>query len=131
MLKSGQITGCFNSQLERIDPSGVVVRSVEDGSESHIEADDVLLSIGFESDQSLLAGLGVRLVGSEQAVEHDSQTMETNVAGVHVAGTAVAGTQARFKVYIENSHVHARRIAAALTGGVPPEEPVYNELPES
>ena len=43
----------------------------------------------------------------------------------------VAGTQARFKVYIENSHIHARRIAAALGGGDPPEEPEYNLLPES
>ena len=131
MLASGQLAACFGVEVVMIKPAGVVVRSLADGREQLIEADDVLLAIGFESDQSLLRELGVHLVGNEQAVEHDPQTMETNVKGVYIAGTAVAGTQARFKVYIENSHVHARRIAAALTGGPPPEEPVYNALPES
>ena len=57
--------------------------------------------------------------------------METTVPGLFVAGTAVAGTQHRFKVYIENSHVHAHRIVAAFAGEEPPPDPVLPVLPES
>ena len=131
MLKSGQVQGRFGVVPVRIDRSGIVVRNIDSGVEEMVEADDVLLAVGYESDQSLLRSLGVTLHGPEESVDHDPDTMETNVPGVFVAGTVVAGTQARFRVYIENSHVHAKRIAAALTGGVPPVEPAYNELPES
>lgn len=131
MIRSGQIETRFDTEVVEIGPSEVRFRRSGDGHESSGRHDDVLLCIGFESDQGLLAGLGVELLGEAGAVRHDPLTMETSVPGVHVAGTVVAGTQARFKVYIENSHIHARRIAAALAGGDPPEEPEYNLLPES
>ena len=75
--------------------------------------------------------VGAEIEGEAGSVLHDPSTMATSVEGVYVAGTAVAGTQARFRVYIENSHIHARRIAAALSGGPPPDEPDYPLLPES
>ena len=49
--------------------------------------------------------------------------METNVPGVYVAGTAVAGTQDKYRVFIENCHVHVHRIVAALTGPRTPTAP--------
>jgi thioredoxin reductase (NADPH) len=48
--------------------------------------------------------------------------METTVPGLYVAGTAAAGTQSRFKLFIENCHVHAERIAAHLAGREPARE---------
>jgi thioredoxin reductase (NADPH) len=59
---------------------------------------------------------GVRLAGPENRPELNEQTMETNVAGVYAAGTAVAGTQQRYRLFVENCHVHVGRILAALTG---------------
>ena len=62
----------------------------------------------------------------------DHKTMETNVPGLYVAGTATAGTQRRTKVFIETSHVHASRIARAVTGRGPVgEAEAYGELEES
>ena len=58
-------------------------------------------------------------------------TMETSIPGIFVAGTATAGTQGSFKVYIENSHIHAQRIAAHLAGEPVPGDPVLPELPEA
>jgi thioredoxin reductase (NADPH) len=46
--------------------------------------------------------------------------METTVPSVHIAGTAVGGSQPRARIFIENSHVHVERIARALTGQTPP-----------
>jgi len=43
--------------------------------------------------------------------------METNVQGVFVAGTAVAGTPPRkVTVIVETCHVHVPRIVAAIQG---------------
>jgi thioredoxin reductase (NADPH) len=57
--------------------------------------------------------------------------METNVPGVYVAGTAVAGTQDKYRVFIENCHVHVDRILAALTGAPTPPTPQPIASPES
>jgi thioredoxin reductase (NADPH) len=57
--------------------------------------------------------------------------METNVPGLYVAGTATAGTQQSYTVFIENCHIHAQRIAAALAGEPPPSAPEPLERPES
>jgi thioredoxin reductase (NADPH) len=64
---------------------------------------------------------GVQLQGVERAPVHDSRTMETNVPGLYVAGTAVGGTQIRFEHFISTSHDHVARIVRALTGHLPQE----------
>jgi thioredoxin reductase (NADPH) len=42
--------------------------------------------------------------------------MQTNVPGLFVAWTAAAGTQQRFRLFIENSHHHVAKIVKAITG---------------
>ena len=85
-----------------------------------IPADFVLALIGYAQDNTLFKHAGVELSGESQAPIFDEQTMETNVPGIYVAGTAVAGTQDRFRVFIENCHVHVDRILAAITGARAP-----------
>jgi thioredoxin reductase (NADPH) len=61
--------------------------------------------------------LGVALEGAERAPRHDPETMESNVPGVFIAGTAVAGTPPRkVSVIVETCHVHVPRIVAAIRG---------------
>ena len=45
--------------------------------------------------------------------------MQTNLPGVYVAGTAAAGTQLSFKLFIENCHAHVVRILRHLAGQEP------------
>ena len=91
----------------------------------------MLLLVGYEADMSLCRMAGVELQGDGQAPAHDPDTMQTNVPGVYVAGTAVAGTQDRYRLFIENCHVHVERILAHLTGQIADApEPVF-ERPES
>ncbi|MNC96782.1 hypothetical protein D3C83_142420 [compost metagenome] len=61
----------------------------------------------------------------------DEKTMETNVPGVFVAGTATGGTQDRYTVFIENCHIHVDRIVASLTGEAAPAPRALPEQPES
>lgn len=85
-----------------------------------VEADFVLLLTGYVSDTTLFKMAGVELVGENQAPVFDPRTMQTNVPGVYVAGTAAAGTQVSFRLFIENCHPHVYRIVAALTDQPPP-----------
>jgi thioredoxin reductase (NADPH) len=102
------------------------------GEPFDVEADCVLALTGYEMDTALLESAGVELIGEGRMPQHSPRTMETNIPNLFVAGTASAGTQHRFTVFIENSHVHAARIVAAITGGTPeqPEQPEY-PMPES
>ena len=100
------------------------------------ETDFVLLCTGFVPDMSLFESVGVTLLGPERVPVCDLATMETNVPGVYVAGTAAAGIQTRYTLSIENSHEHVTRIVTAITGRRPHkigtiEARRYDALPES
>jgi len=82
-------------------------------------ADFVLLNTGFVADPGLFKLAGVNLIGEQCSPQFNPDTMETNVPGFYVAGTAAAGTQKRYRLFIENCHVHVGRIVAALTGSWP------------
>jgi thioredoxin reductase (NADPH) len=96
-----------------------------------LDADFVLLLVGYEQDPTLLRLAGIELDGVCNVPTYDAATMETNVPGIYVAGTAIGGTQERYTVFIENCHVHVERILAALTGSATPAAPEPIALPES
>jgi thioredoxin reductase (NADPH) len=98
-----------------------------------VAADEVLLLTGYAQDPDLFEQAGVTLEGPGRKPRFDEETMETDVPGLYVAGTAAAGTQlGGVRAFIENTHVHVERVVAAVTGREPPrvDAPVY-ELPES
>jgi thioredoxin reductase (NADPH) len=86
-------------------------------STGEVAADFVLLMTGYRQDPTLFDMLGVGLEGDAREPVHDPETMETNVPGVFIAGTAVAGTPPRkVSVIVETCHVHVPRIVAAIRG---------------
>jgi thioredoxin reductase (NADPH) len=102
-----------------ITPSHVVLDE-SGGKRIEHPADFVLLLTGFIGDMRLFEIAGVNLVGEERAPEHNPETMETNVPGLYVAGTAAGGERKqRYSYFIENCHVHVERIVKALTGKTP------------
>ncbi|MDB5290345.1 MAG: Pyridine nucleotide-disulfide oxidoreductase [Phycisphaerales bacterium] len=96
-----------------------------------IPADFVLLLIGYAQDNKLLRLAGVQLQGDNQGPVFDERTMETNIPGLYVAGTAVGGTQDKYRIFIENCHVHVDRIIAAFIGEKPPAAPEPIARPET
>jgi len=123
-LRKGEINFLPSTIPVEITPSHVMLATTEDGRTpagdpiKH-ETDFVLLATGFVADMKLFEKAGVTLVGSAQAPLCDEATMETDVPGLYVAGTAAAGTQARFKSFISTSHDHVAKIVKALTGQAP------------
>ena len=82
-----------------------------------IDADFVLMMTGYRQDPTLFNLFGVEVEGPACQPVHDPETMETNVPGVFIAGTAVAGTPPRkVSVIVETCHVHVPRIVAAISG---------------
>jgi thioredoxin reductase (NADPH) len=80
-----------------------------------VQADFVLALTGYRQDTSLFEMLGVDLQGEDHRPRYDESTMETNVPGVFVAGTAIAGSPVeRVRIIVEDCHVHVDRIANAL-----------------
>jgi thioredoxin reductase (NADPH) len=130
LIQSGRLKAYFNTTLKQIR-AGSAVLADQDGKEIQAPADFVLLLIGYEADMSLCRMAGIELKADGQIPVFDPVTMETNVPGVYVAGTAVAGTQGKYQVFIENCHVHTDRIMASLTGKTPPAAPEPVERPES
>jgi thioredoxin reductase (NADPH) len=131
LLESGRIKGHFLTQPIAISPTHATLRRMSDGHTYDVPADFVLMMIGYEQDNTLLKLAGVKLIGDCGAPAYDDRTMETNVPGLYVAGTAVGGTQDKYTVFIENCHVHVDRIVAALTGVSPPPAPAPLARPES
>jgi thioredoxin reductase (NADPH) len=81
-----------------------------------IPADFVLLLIGYVMDPTLLEMAGVELWGPGRTPRLTPDTMESNVRGLYVAGTAAAGTQLSYKLFIENCHAHVVRILRHVAG---------------
>jgi thioredoxin reductase (NADPH) len=136
LIESGKMPGYFQTAPSAITPTTVrLARSgaTAPGASSSMELpfDFVLLLIGYEQDNALFKLAGIRLDADCGAPTYDPRTMETNVPGLYVAGTAVGGTQEKYSVFIENCHVHVERIVSALTGASPPEAPAPLALPES
>lgn len=107
-----------------IRPCSVVLGRMQDGElgpgeQLEHETDFVLLCTGFEADLSLFERAGITLTGRERIPVYEPQTMETDVPGIYVAGTAASGNQVRYNLFIENCHEHVQRIVVAITGCPP------------
>jgi thioredoxin reductase (NADPH) len=126
LIRDGRVRWLPSTVVREIRGDAVLLDSGE------VAADSVLLLTGYEQDSDLFEQAGITLDGPGRRPRFDEQTMETNVPGLFVAGTATAGTQlGGVKEFIETSHVHVARIVAALTRTAPPVEAPSYEMPES
>ena len=146
LMESGRIRSYLGTVPTRITPASVELSPWADpdaaadptfsfaaanGRPRTVAADFVLALIGYRADMTLARLAGVALDAACERPAYDERTMETNVPGVFVAGTAVAGTQDKYRVFIENCHVHVTRILAALTGAPTPPTPQPIASPET
>jgi thioredoxin reductase (NADPH) len=119
-VKEGQIAVRWNSRVAAIAPPDVIL-TTSDGQD-RLKADRVYVMTGFAPNVDLLRECGVPIGAKTGIPEHDSDTLETSVPGVFIAGVVVAGYDAN-KVFIENGRYHGERIVARLLGQRAPAEP--------
>jgi len=115
MVRDNRVRVMTSVTPVEIKPKSIVIQSVDDGSLTELDADFVLMLTGYEQDTSLLESAGVEFSGDAKAPRYDEATMETNVPGLFLAGTAVQGSPVgRVRVIVENCHVHVPRIVNAI-----------------
>lgn len=130
LVKSGHVRGHMETipvafrpgeaDLQPVAWDDATGAATPQGEPYTITADFVLCFTGWEMSGALLTSAGVALDGPEHAPRVNPETMESNVPGLYVIGTATGGSQREYAVFIENSHVHVERVVRALTGATPP-----------
>ena len=110
-IKNGEIKAYFQSQVKEIQPEQVLVDTPK--GEVRLKNDFVFALTGYHPDYDFLKDLGVKLSADECRPTADPETLETNVAGVYVAGVVVAGSKTS-EIFIENGRFHGQKIAADL-----------------
>jgi len=111
-LKCGEINACFESQLVRIEPDRVTIRIRQD-QELELDNDEVLVMIGYHPDTSLMEQAGVLVDRVSGVPAFDPQTLESNVAGLYLAGSLIVGNESN-KIFIANGRQHGEQIISAI-----------------
>jgi thioredoxin reductase (NADPH) len=108
-IKEGSIDARFGAFVIEIRPTSVVLAGGEE-----LPADAVFLLVGYHPDWDLQASAGVEL-NDRRAPIYDPETFETNVAGLFVAGGALAGIDTG-TIFIENGRFHGEKIVEVIAG---------------
>lgn len=106
-VKAGEIKARFSAEVLRIEPEGVVIRNAG-GGEERLRADRVYPLIGFQPDFALFRRIGIELDDDGRPTINPA-TLETNVPGIYMAGSIVAGTKIS-EVFIENGRYDGEKI---------------------
>ncbi len=113
-IKAGQIQAAFNTTIAEITGEYIVLAHAN-ALQQH-RADSVFVLVGFGPDSRLLRDAGVHLDPLTLAPAADPSTLETNVPGLFVAGSVVAGKETN-KIFVENGRQHGTIIIEALLRG--------------
>jgi thioredoxin reductase (NADPH) len=68
---------------------------------------------GYHPDFTFIESLGVRLDPESRKPALDPNTLESNVAGIHLAGVVIGGRYTG-EIFIENGRFHGKQIIQAL-----------------
>jgi thioredoxin reductase (NADPH) len=114
-VREGKIKTKFNTLITKIEPKRIELENVETNEKEWLDADFVLLLVGYTPDAQLLERCGVALKQPSLVPIYDENTFETNVPGLYVSGTVMAGIHTE-KVFIENGRDHAAAIIDHICG---------------
>ncbi|HJO38649.1 MAG: YpdA family putative bacillithiol disulfide reductase [Vicinamibacterales bacterium] len=110
-IAEGSIPARFETDVREIHPREVVVETR--GRPEVLPADHVLLMTGYRTDSTLMRQAGVRLDPETFVPEHDAATLESNVPGFYIAGTALTGVHSG-RIFIENGRFHGQVVIDAI-----------------
>ncbi|MFW5785702.1 MAG: NAD(P)-binding domain-containing protein [bacterium] len=118
LIEKGRIAFYPETQPVEIRPGEAVL--TETGSRGHtdraVPADFVYLATGYEADTTLLRAAGVTFDPEGEVPVFNTDTMETSVPGIYVAGTAIGGNTAGYKIFVATCHDHAVKILSHAFG---------------
>ncbi|MEC3876000.1 YpdA family putative bacillithiol disulfide reductase [Chryseobacterium salviniae] len=107
-ISEGSINAYFNAELLKIKEKTVIFKDRK-GTMHEIENDFVLAMTGYLPDFDFLKNSGIELQGECLNPLYNSETMETNVKNLYLAGVVCGGKDTHLW-FIENSRIHAEMI---------------------
>jgi len=110
-IKAGQIQALFSTRVKEIVRDGIVVEN--DAGVQELAVRQVFALTGYHPDYEFIEGLGVRLDAESRRPALDPNTLESNVAGIYLAGVVVAGRHTG-EIFIENGRFHGKQIIEGL-----------------
>ncbi len=110
-IKNGDVAAFFQSRVTHIGDDLVTVETPKGVIE--LRNDFVFALTGYHPDFELLESMGIELLGEQKRPACDPQTLETNVAGIYIAGVVLAGVRTS-EIFIENGRFHGQHIAQDL-----------------
>jgi thioredoxin reductase (NADPH) len=111
-IRGGEIRALFKTRVVQIGTGSVLVEGAMWRKET-LPARQVFLLTGYHADFEFLEGLGVCLDPKTRKPQIDSETLESNVPGIYLAGVVIGGLQAN-EIFIENGRFHGKQILAGL-----------------
>ena len=112
-IKAGEIAARFGTSVEAIEPGWVLVTAGgQEGTEApreRIPADRVYLLTGYHPDFSLFTAIGIEQDEESCRPRLDPLTLESNIPGIYLAGSATAGRNTS-EVFIENGRYDGDKI---------------------
>lgn len=111
LAKNGDVSMRFNTSLKEVKEHEVTI--VENGVEKVLANDFVFAMTGYHPNHQFIRDMGVYVDEESGRPEFDSETMETNIEGLFIAGVIAAGNNAN-EIFIENGRFHGGQIAVAI-----------------
>ena len=116
-IKNGEIQAYFKSRLLEIHPKTVLLDTPE--GVVTLKNDFVFAMTGYRPDLEFLGSLGIRLDPVSQRPRTNPDTLESDRAGIFLAGVIVAGMHTN-EIFIENGRFHGKKIAEAIAESLSP-----------
>lgn len=111
-IKSGEVNAYFNSQVTAIRQHEVDIATPE--GPITVANDYVFAMVGYRPDLEFMASHGIHLDPVTYKPYTNPETLESERAGVYLAGVIVAGMHTN-EIFIENGRFHGKLIAEAIS----------------
>lgn len=116
-IKNGEIPSYFHSEVVEILPDSIRLKTPK--GEVSLKNDFVFALIGYQPDLEFLNATGIVLEPKSQRPRTNPETLESDRAGIYLAGVIVAGMHTN-EIFIENGRFHGRLIAESIAAHLKP-----------
>jgi thioredoxin reductase (NADPH) len=114
-IKNGEITAYFHTKVTGIERDSIQLSTPQ--GEVSLKNDFVFALTGYSPDTEFLARLGIRFDPHSRRPRTNPQTLESDRAGIYLAGVIVAGMHTN-EIFIENGRFHGKQIADAIASAI-------------
>ena len=109
-IKEGSIRALPQCEVKEILPGAICVQRTN-GDTLHLDNDFVFALTGYHPDFRFLRDIGVEVDPMTHRPRCNSESLESNVPGIYLAGVIIAGMDTN-EIFIENGRFHGKQIIA-------------------